>query len=252
MIKVILFGATGNLGRRILRQGLNSGLHITAFVRNKEKLMQQIGQALPDNLAVIEGDIFDEQAVGSAIEGNNTLINTAGVVSDGERFYDLCQIIMGQAEKQLSGPKKVWFLAGAAALDFGSPGIMAVDLPVIPKIFQNHKKNYLSLMKTDLDWSLMCPGPMVESENDKLTKHLRISTDVMPFDYPSWLLKGPKVGLSLTMKKYLPETIVSYSDVADIIINNLEEKGQYSYKRIGVALPKGIKGKKENMMPVSK
>jgi len=48
------------------------------------------------------------------------------------------------------------------------------------------------------------------------------------------------------MKRHLSETIVSYEDIANIIMTNLGARGIYSQKRVGVALPKGMKGMKEN------
>lgn len=108
------------------------------------------------------------------------------------------------------------------------------------------------MLKTDLDWSLMCPGPMIEAPHGKLMNNLRISVDEVPYEFPRWLTKLPKVALSLTMKKHLPEIIVSYEDVANIIMMNLGEKRIYSQKRVGVALPKGMKGVKENLYPLYK
>jgi hypothetical protein len=92
----------------------------------------------------------------------------------------------------------------------------------------------------------MCPGPMIDSPTGTLTENMRISTDKMPYVFPEWLTKLPKFVLSLTMKNHLPEIIVSYEDIANIILTNLEAKGIYSQKRVGVALPKGMKGAKEN------
>ncbi len=251
-IKVIIFGATGNLGKRLVSQGIDFGYLVTAFVRNREKIEKQFNGQLPANLTVIEGDAFQPESVGNAIKGHGFLINAAGYAADRSKFFDLCQIILKQAVKNLEEPKRVWFLAGAAALDFGSSGIMGVDCPGVPEMYQNHKKNYEALLQTDLDWSLMCPGPMIEAPRGKLTDNLRISVDEMPYEYPKWFTKLPKIALSLTMKKHLPEIIVSYEDIANIIMMNLGERGIYSHKRVGVALPKGMKGVKKNPYPINK
>jgi len=245
-IKVIIFGATGNLGKRLVAKGIELGYLITAFVRNRDKIEKQFNGKLPVNLTIIEGDVFQPESVGNAINGHGFLINAAGNAADGNKFFELCQIVLTQAVKHLEEPKRVWFLAGLAALDFGSSGIMGVDCPGMPKIYLNHKKNYEALLKTDIDWSLMCPGPLVESPHSKLTNNMRLSIDEMPFDYPRWLTKFPKIVLSLVIKRHLSETIVSYEDIANIIMTNLGARGIYSQKRVGVALPKGMKGMKEN------
>jgi putative NADH-flavin reductase len=244
-MKVIIFGASGNLGKKLVTRGIELGYLITAFVRNKDKIEKQFNGKLPANLTIMEGDIFHPESVANAIQGYGYLVNAAGYVAD-RNFFDLCQIVLHQAVEHLEKPQRVWFLGGVAALDFGSSGIMGVDCPGVPKFYRNHKKNYEALRKSNLDWSFMCPGPMVESPHGKLTNNLRISVDEMPYEYPKWLAKLPRIALSLTMKQHLRETIVSYDDIANIIMTNLEASGIYSQKRVGVALPKGMQGVKEN------
>jgi len=243
--KVIILGATGNLGRRLIARGIKLGHLITAFVRSKNKIEKQFNGKLPATLTIVEGDIFQPETLGNAISGHGYIVNAAGYAAD-SNFFDLFQIVLKQAVKNLEEPKRAWFLGGAAALDFGTSGIMGVDCPGVPKIYKSHQKNYEALQKTDLDWSLMCPGPMVDASRSGITNNLRISTEEMPYEYPKWLTKFPKIVLSITMKQHLPEIIVSYEDVANIIMTNLAPRGIYSQKRVGVALPKGMKGVKEN------
>jgi putative NADH-flavin reductase len=38
---------------------------------------------------------------------------------------------------------------------------------------------------------------------------------------------------------------ISYEDAAAVIMDNLEPNGQYSRKRVGIALPPGVRGKKK-------
>lgn len=249
---LILFGATGNLGRSVVNQALDRGYPLTVYVRNRSKLVNQHGGTLPPSMRVIEGDIFDEEAVGEAIAGHDTLINAAGYAADEDNFYTLCQIILRQAESRLAAPKRVWFLGGVAALDFGDSGIMGVDCPGVPKMYQNHKRNYLALKASSLDWSLMCPGPMVVAADGQTTHDVRTSLETMPFDVPKWLTWGPRVGLSWTLKRHLPELTVSYTDVAALIMSNLAPNGVCTRKRVGIALPIGQKAVKESWTPGQK
>lgn len=50
---------------------------------------------------------------------------------------------------------------------------------------------------------------------------------------------GTGIALSLMMKIKLPELIVSYEDVAELIMRNLQSGGDYGRRRVGVALPEG-------------
>lgn len=250
--RLILFGATGNLGHAIISQALEIGYSLSVYVRNRAKLVNLHGGTLPPNIRVIEGDIFDESVVGQAIAGHDTLINAAGHVADGDSFYKLCQIILKQAELHLAAPKRAWFFGGVAALDFPASGVMGVDCPRVPEMYQKHKRNYLALKASGLDWSFMCPGPMVVAPSGQTGKNLRVSVETMPYKVPRWLERGPRIALSWTLKKHLPEITISYTDVAMLIVSNLAPNGIYSQKRVGIALPIGQKAVKEGWTPGQK
>jgi hypothetical protein len=149
----------------------------------------------------------------------------------------------------VASPKRLWMLGCAGALDMGSTGIMGVDCPGVPAMYLNHKKNYQTLMNSSLDWSFMCPGPLIDAIDSKPRQGLRISTERTPFDVPAYRKHLPRITLSLTMKAHLPEMVVSYEDVADFMINNLSANGPYSLKRVGIALPRGMKAVKPDWSP---
>jgi len=115
---------------------------ITVFVRNKAKLLSQLNDEAPALLNIIEGDIQNSQQVGEAIKGHDTLINTAGNAADGDAFHQLTKIIIKQAEIHFTGKRRVWILAGMAILNFPKSSIMGTDLPVMNKMYANHKANY--------------------------------------------------------------------------------------------------------------
>ena len=66
-MKLLILGATGNMGQRLLAQGLARGHAITAFVRNRAKLQQQLGASVPPGLTICEGDVNDAAALRAAI-----------------------------------------------------------------------------------------------------------------------------------------------------------------------------------------
>jgi putative NADH-flavin reductase len=71
-MKVIVFGATGGIGRLLVAGALDLGHAVTAFVRN--------GQALEprDGLRIVQGDLFDPQSVGDAIDGHRAVFSALG------------------------------------------------------------------------------------------------------------------------------------------------------------------------------
>lgn len=52
-MKIIVFGATGNTGKRVLAQGVRMGHEMTAFVRDPEKLYEQQGGQSAERVKMI-------------------------------------------------------------------------------------------------------------------------------------------------------------------------------------------------------
>jgi putative NADH-flavin reductase len=71
-MKIIVFGATGGTGKLIVSQALAKGHSVTAFVRNPEGLTQD------PHLRVIQGDVFDFNAVVGAVRGHRAVLSALG------------------------------------------------------------------------------------------------------------------------------------------------------------------------------
>jgi len=247
-MRVLVIGAAGNLGRRLLTRGLAHGHELTAFVRSRERLEKMWGSALPEGLRVTEGDVFDEEALASAMRGHDVVVNAAGTVTEGERFEQLFRTVIAAAEKNLSPPRRLWMLAGAAVLSIPHAGRTGIGLPGVPGIYRSHEVNWRLLENSATDWTLVCPGPMVAEANWQPRTDLRVSFDTVPYEVGPWARWAPPVALSLMMKHRLPELIVSYDDVAELIMANLTE-APFSRRRIGLALPIGERGRKDDWTP---
>ncbi len=74
-MKIIVFGATGGIGRHLLRGALTQGHTVTAFVRNAATLTPQEG------LRVVTGDVFDPGAVADALDGQRAVLSALGARS---------------------------------------------------------------------------------------------------------------------------------------------------------------------------
>jgi putative NADH-flavin reductase len=243
-VKILLLGATGNSGQRLLRSGLARGHDMTVFVRNEDKLIEQAGNALP-KLKVVVGDVYDGNALAAAMQGQEVVINAAGNVNDGDGFVRLIDLIATQAERVMGKSGRLWIFAGAALLDIPGTDLMGTDLPKIPAQFQRHKKNYQRLKASGLDWSMLCPGPMIPADDGRARNDLRLSADIWPFASPTITRFLPRLGLLLLFGKNIGAMTISYEDAAAVIMDNLGPNGQYSRKRVGIALPPGVRGKKK-------
>ncbi|WP_371802499.1 NAD(P)-dependent oxidoreductase [Candidatus Lokiarchaeum ossiferum] len=67
-MKISVFGATGNLGKRFVSTALEKGHQIVAYVRSPEKMSFQ-----NENLTVIKGDVFDKDKIAKSIQGTDAV-----------------------------------------------------------------------------------------------------------------------------------------------------------------------------------
>jgi len=72
-MKVLVFGASRGVGLEVVRQALEAGHDVTAFVRSPGSF-----SLAHERLTVFEGDALDEAAVEKAIAGQDVVISTLG------------------------------------------------------------------------------------------------------------------------------------------------------------------------------
>ena len=127
MSRLLILGATGSLGRHVLRQAVAAGHDVAVFVRTPSKLPPEVRERVSlhtgDLSAVVPPDLFS---------GQDALINCAGHVAEGERFVGLIDRIVSCVDLLPAAEQPVcWLLAGAALLDIDSSGRRGVDLPEV-------------------------------------------------------------------------------------------------------------------------
>ena len=71
-MKVLVIGASGPLGREIVRTTLSRGHHVTAFVRRDYDIQHQ-------NLAVARGDVMDSDSLNAPMAGQEAVICALGI-----------------------------------------------------------------------------------------------------------------------------------------------------------------------------
>ena len=111
--------------------------------------------------------------------GHDVVINAAGYVTEGTTFTRLVQTAIDAASTALGEGGRFWQFGGAAVLDIPGTGMKGVDLPMVPKVYEAHRTNLIALERSGLDWSMLCPGPMIEAPDGKPTPGLRVSRGSM-------------------------------------------------------------------------
>lgn len=139
-MKVLLVGATGNVGCRLVAALLTHGQNVTAYVRSKSKLESLLPAATYQQLSVIEGDAKDSNAIKKAILDSNAdaVVNSAGVAamapwgkSDLPEIFRAVLIAVKEASQERRSPLRVWFMAGLSILEYPGTSTMLSNLYVL-------------------------------------------------------------------------------------------------------------------------
>ena len=162
---ITVFGATGQVGKRIVQQALNKGFQVTAFGRNVESLLDQ--DNLNVNLTAQKGYLFDEKDVAKAIDKADIIFSVLGGASDGSdktRSLGIKQII---TQMQKKGKKRIIALGGMGILNAEDNTLLlhAEDYPEeYLAVGMEHLKAFELLLESNLDWSFFCPADIYDKD----------------------------------------------------------------------------------------
>lgn len=208
MKNIIIFGASGRVGQKLIEYALADNFKVTAFVRDTTKI--KVGHL---NLNVVQGDVFNRDDVQSAIKGKDFVLSALSGRSSKPDYSVLStgmnNIISGMEKFNI---KRVMSVAGAGILDDKEFGLRR-NRPNYPEIFRlvsaENWKVFESLQNTNLNWTMVCAPEMPEEK---------------------------RTGIYRVENNFLPEggRRISVEDVADFILKNLETKNTFQ-KRIGIA-----------------
>lgn len=124
-MKVLLIGATGNLGCRLVAALLTHGHSVDAFVRSSKKLQSLLPTSTYQRISVIEGDATNSTAIKKAIMDAkcDAVVNTAGLAaippwgkSDLPVIFRAVLNAVQEAGVERKKPMRTWFLGGMGAL----------------------------------------------------------------------------------------------------------------------------------------
>lgn len=242
MKSIALLGATGNLGQHVARQALARGWALSVAVRNRGRLSADVASAA----AIVDMDLVTATTteIASFAAGQDVFVCCAGYVTQGDAFVRLEDKIVTALESIQHDQRPVcWFLAGAALLPLDANGRLGLDLPKVRDTYWPHKLNHERLQRSDLDWRLLCPGPMIEAPAIGLDR-LRVSLDTLPAPLPASAGALPSLLVLPLFAMKIPEMTIPYGDAASVMLADVEPHGRTSRHRIGVALPVGMKLRK--------
>lgn len=175
-MKLVIFGATGTVGRQVVQQALEQGHTVTAFARSLTKLDIQHPQ-----LSFVAGDVMDASAVEQAIQGQDAVVCVLGsgkklkstIRSEGtQRIIQamekvgvrrlICQSTLGTGDS--------W-----SNLDFYWKYIMFGF--ILRQVFADHQRQEALVRNSNLDWTIVRPSAFTDGPHTGRYRHSFPSTD---------------------------------------------------------------------------
>ena len=157
-MRVIVFGATGGTGREIVKQALERGHDVTAFVRNPASF------GLPhERLTVTRGDVLDQKSVDDAVAGHDAVLCAIG-----NRQYVLPSNVLSKGTRhivdamQKHGVRRLVCETSLGVSDsFGRLGVyytLFVFPVVMPFYWFDKEDQEKCVKKSSLEWVIVRPG----------------------------------------------------------------------------------------------
>lgn len=204
-MKIIVFGATGGVGRSLVKQALEQGFDVTAFVRTPDKL-----KATGDKLTVVQGDAFHVEQVAAAIAGHDAVVSCLGSNQGMKKSDDLRTMAKNiVAGMQQHGVKRIVYTASAGIND-ELPGIGGkLMMGVLKQVLIDHRAAVDAIQAAGLNYTIVRPMGLT---NENVTGQYRESEESVP-----------------SKSKTIPR-----ADVAHFILKALGDAA-YENKSIGIA-----------------
>ncbi|HVJ06816.1 MAG TPA: NAD(P)-dependent oxidoreductase [Acidisarcina sp.] len=158
-MNVVLYGATGMIGSRILRELVSRGHRVTAVARNISKVPTMPG------VEAEQGDVRDPESVAMTAEESDAAISA---ISPG---LNASQDVLSQDYRSLiaglkkAGVKRLIAVGGAGSLEV-VPGVQLVDTPDFPAGWKGvalaHRDVLKVLGESGLDWTSLSPAALIQ------------------------------------------------------------------------------------------
>ncbi|GHJ34910.1 NAD(P)-dependent oxidoreductase [Streptomyces sp. TS71-3] len=162
-MKLTVFGATGGVGKEIVRQGLAAGHQVTAVVRDPARLPVR-----GERLEVFRADLRDPEAVRPAVAGREAVLSGLGARSRSEAGIaaELTRTVLGAMDAE--GVRRL-VVVSAAPVGPPAEGEPFVDRAMVSvvKAFLNAVYADLTAMEQELarsaaDWTSVRPPKLTD------------------------------------------------------------------------------------------
>jgi len=155
-MNVVLYGATGNAGSRILTELLSRGHSVTAVVRNTSKV--------PPAVKAVQDDLSNVDTIAEIIAGADAVISAYGPPQDNtDALVEVTKREIAAVQK--AGNLRLIVVGGAGSLEV-APGVSLLASGSLPAawipIATSHDKALKLLEASSINWTYLSPAAFFE------------------------------------------------------------------------------------------
>lgn len=155
-MKLVLYGASGILGSRILAEALRRGHSVTAVVRDPDRYTPPAG-----NIKVVQGDAMDVASVAAVTRGHDAVLTAIG--GSGEVVKEVARLLLeGLAT---SGVKRLVVTGGAGSLEV-EPGVLLMNTASFHTEWKVTAQAHADALREyrrneSIDWTYISPAALI-------------------------------------------------------------------------------------------
>lgn len=252
-MKVLLLGATGNVGSRALPALIKHGHAVVAYVRSPGKLAPEQRAVLA---GVVTGSVTDKPALKNAILAHDcdAVFHAAGLAQPWGRsktreyntiFAAVIAAIVEAREERRGPAIRAWLMSGFPMLDSVIPARLIGDyMPMFPE----HRENLALIQKQEeenIAWSLFCASQLtpkhkeaqIPAPDDCSAANVIAGADSPP-GWGASLRWVPLIGPYLNILSQAGGYATSLEDPLDFIAADIEKgiRSEFIGKKVGFKL----------------
>lgn len=213
-MQIVVFGATGQIGRRVVREARARGHEVIRVVRDPKK------HPADERVGLLKGDATDAASVAQLVVGTDAVVcaisprpgSTGKAPSLGDAAHALI------AGMRLAGVRRIIVVGGAGSLEV-KPGVALMDAPGFPEVNRAEaqaQREFLAAWRDGadaLDWTYFSPAAEI-APGERTTK-FRLGEDALLADASG-------------------KSFVSMEDYAVALVDELE-RPRFKRKRMTIA-----------------
>ena len=173
-MKVVLYGASGTIGSRILNELISRNHEVTAVARHPAKVNAP-------GVRILAGDVLDASAVAAAAQGADAAISAYSPGGEPEKLLAATKSLISGLSK--AGVRRFLMVGGAGSLEV-APGQKLYDSPDFSAAWKAvalaHGDALALLKRSDLDWTNLSPAAYIEP--GQRTGTFRLGKDALLVD----------------------------------------------------------------------